>query len=198
VAGALQDHDRAVIVGEPSFGKGLVQSVYPLAEGTGMALTTAFYYTPSGRSIQRPLGSGQLEEVADPVHVYRTDAGRAVRGGGGIQPDRTAEPEKVTRLRAVLEGSASFVNFALDYVRRNPGVAASFEVTPALLDEFQVFLSQRNIRPDVGEWSTERGWMRSRLKEEIYNQAFGIAKGDEVAVQRDPQVAAALRALDVN
>ena len=61
VSGALQDHDRAVMIGEPSFGKGLVQNVFPLTGNTALALTTAFYYTPSGRSIQKPLASGQLE-----------------------------------------------------------------------------------------------------------------------------------------
>jgi hypothetical protein len=60
VAGCLQDHDRAIITGTPSYGKGLVESVFPLSDGTGLALTTAFYYTPSGRSIQKPLASGQL------------------------------------------------------------------------------------------------------------------------------------------
>jgi carboxyl-terminal processing protease len=198
VAGALQDHDRAVIVGEPSFGKGLVESVYPLSQGTGLALTTAFYYTPSGRSIQRPLGFGQLGQRPGQDKIYRTDSGRPVTGGGGIQPDRVAAPEAVTRLRAVLEASASFTNFAIDHTRKRGGVPVSFEVRPALLDEFQVYLSERNIRPSVSEWSTEREWIRSRLKEEIFNQAFGVEKGDEVEAQRDPQIAEALRAMGVN
>src|SRR5205807_5915293 len=92
-AGALQDHDRAVIVGETSYGKGLVQSVMPLSDGTGLAITTAFYYTPSGRSIQRPLRNSALsatfsDNPSTTVRpVYKTDKGRLVTGGGGIQPD---------------------------------------------------------------------------------------------------------------
>ena len=91
-SGALQDHDRALIVGEPSYGKGLVQSVMPLSDGAGLAITTAFYYTPSGRSIQRPLRNSALSETfsgkTDPnAPTYKTDKGRLVKGGGGIQPD---------------------------------------------------------------------------------------------------------------
>jgi carboxyl-terminal processing protease len=103
VAGALQDHKRATLVGERSYGKGLVQSVYPLSEGSGIALTTAFYYTPSGRSIQKPL-SGQLETTT--AHIS---------AGGGIQPDQIVYPEAMTPLRGYLDGSASFTSFATEY-----------------------------------------------------------------------------------
>lgn len=199
VAGALQDHDRAVIVGEPSFGKGLVQSIYPLSEGTAIALTTAYYFTPSGRSIQRPLRFGQLESqtVREDGAVYKTASGRTVRGGGGIQPDETVYPEAVTPLRAVLEASGSFPSFATEYVRRNSPIKPDLEVTPALVDDFQVFLSERNIRPGVSDWSRELDWVRNRLKTEIFNQSLGVDKGDEVEIGRDPQVRAALRAIGI-
>ena len=83
LAGALQDHDRATIVGEPSYGKGLVQTVQPLSNGAGLAITTAFYYTPSGRSIQHPLQNSALsdtfQQVADRDRPrYLTDHGRTV------------------------------------------------------------------------------------------------------------------------
>src|SRR5207302_1457078 len=122
VSGALQDHDRATIVGEPSFGKGLVQSVYPLADSTGLALTTALYYTPSGRSIQRPLKGSDYALAATASNPnkqsqFRTDSGRIVKGGGGIQPDYVVYPDLPTRLRAVLDATASFTTFAIDYVK---------------------------------------------------------------------------------
>jgi len=200
VAGSLQDHDRAVIVGAPSFGKGLVQTVFPLSEGTGMALTTAYYYTPSGRTIQKPLRGGQLESAPPPMNEtpkeYRTASGRLVKGGGGIEPDRIAGEERLSRLQAVLEASGSFPTFATEYVRSRSQVPADFEVTPALLDEFQVWLSGRNIRPSVGEWSQAREWITNRLKTEIFNQTFGVARGDEIEAQRDPQIQAALKALE--
>ncbi len=199
VAGALQDHDRAAVVGEPSFGKGLVESVFPLSEGAGLALTTALYYTPSGRSIQRPLPDAQFALAATAMRPnekqeFRTARGRLVRGGGGIRPDHVVFPEPVTRLRAVLDGSGSFTSFATEYTRTHK-VTGEFDVTPALLDEFQVYLSQRGIQPGVAEWSSERPFIANRLKTEIFNQTLGVAKGDEVEAQRDPQIRKAVEAL---
>jgi carboxyl-terminal processing protease len=114
VAGAIQDHDRGLIVGEPSFGKGLVQTIFPLKSGAGLTLTTARYYTPSGRLIQRDYSSGssyeylfrrqetsgaegekQKESPSSPS-PYRTGLGRSVFGGGGIEPDIRVESEEVT------------------------------------------------------------------------------------------------------
>jgi len=199
VSGALQDHDRATIVGEPSYGKGLVQTVYPLSEGAGLALTTALYYTPSGRSIQRPLDAARFELAAATAHPneqrkFRTDKGRAVMGGGGIEPDILAAPEPITRLRAALEASGSFTMFATEYLRAHQATV-DFEVTPDIIDEFHAFLAQRNIQPGVGEWSGERDYVTNRLKVEILNQAVGVEKGDEVEAQRDPAILKALEAV---
>jgi carboxyl-terminal processing protease len=196
VSGALQDHDRATIVGIPTFGKGLVQSVMPLSENTGLALTTALYYTPSGRSIQRPLDTAKFELGAATAHPNRetefhTDSGRKVTGGGGIQPDILVNPAPMNRLRAVLDATGSFTSFATQYLAKNK-VTNEFEVTPQILGQFQVFLSERNIQPGISEWTAEREFVSNRLKTEIFNQAFGVEKGDEVEAQRDPAIQKAL------
>ncbi len=191
VAGALQDHDRAAIVGEPTFGKGLVQRVFDLPETTGLALTTALYFTPSGRSIQRPLE--QLQATIPAAADARTASGRSLKGGGGIHPDQLVSPEGLTPLRAALEASGSFLNFAQAHVSGQRAIPQDFEVTPELLDQFQLYLSQRQIRPSVAEWSSNREFIRLRLKTEIFNLAFGVAKGDEIEAQRDVQVQAAVR-----
>jgi carboxyl-terminal processing protease len=199
VAGALQDHDRATIFGEPSFGKGLVESVFPLSQGAGLALTTALYYTPSGRSIQKPIDPNQFALGGTAAHPnkekeFRTDKGRTVTGGGGIVPDEIVLPEGMSRLRAALEASGSFPNFATAYVQKHK-VTEDFQVAPQLLDEFQVFLSERNIQPGVAEWSSEREFIENRLKTEIFNQALGVEKGDQIEAQRDPVVRKAREAI---
>ena len=199
VSGALQDHDRATILGQPSFGKGLVQSVFPMSEGTGLALTTALYYTPSGRSIQKPLDAAKFELAGATAQsvtkkVFHTDKGRTVTGGGGIQPDVVVYPQQMNRLRAVIEATASFTNFATEYLAKHK-VTDEFEVTPALLDEFRSYLSERSIQPGIAEWVVERDFVENRLKTEIFNQAFGVEKGDEVEAQRDSVIQKAVEVL---
>ena len=194
VSGALQDHDRATIIGQPTFGKGLVQNVFPLSGNTALALTTAFYYTPSGRSIQKTLPSGHLE-IEKQKDEFRTDSGRLVTGGGGIQPDVLITPEPTTQLRLALDASGMITSFATDFIQKNK-ITDAFEVTPAVLEEFQVYAAEHSIQPPVGEWVREREWVQNRLKQEIFNQALGVAKGDEVEAQRDPMVRAALSTLN--
>jgi len=205
VSGALQDHDRAVIVGEPSFGKGLVQSVYPLAEKTGLALTTALYYIPSGRSIQKTFSSQRGlngEEFALDARVshpnerndFKTDSGRPVPGGGGIVPDVQVGPELLSQFRAVLEQSASFTSFATEYLQQHK-IQPGWEVPAEALDQFQAWLSDRRIQPGLSEWIENRDFIQSRLKAEIYNQALGVEKGDEIAAKSDPQIQKALQAV---
>ena len=200
VAGGLQDHDRAVILGQPTYGKGLVQRVFPLSRGAGLALTTAFYYTPSGRSIQKPLKDAALDPLAFSSNKgkspeYRTAKGRIVKGGGGIQPDEVVSPEPVTRFRAVLEATGSFTTFATEFLQKNRVADDRFSPSPAILDDFRVFLSARRIQPGIAEWTREREWIQARLKQEVLNQALGVAKGDEVEVGRDPVVRKAIEAL---
>lgn len=206
VAGSLQDHDRATIVGEPSFGKGLVQSVYPLAEGTGLALTTALYYIPSGRSIQKPfnkqhdaLNSEGFALGTTAAHPnertdFKTDSGRPVPGGGGIVPDVIVGPMEMTRFREVLETTASFTHFATEYLKDHK-VDADWSVPPRVLDDFQNWLSQRNIQPSLHEWIENHDYIETRLQTEIFNQSLGVEKGDQVESRIDPQIQAALNAV---
>ena len=191
-SGALQDHDRATIVGEPTYGKGLVQGVMPLSDGAGLAITTAFYYTPSGRSIQKPLRYSALsqtfnERPATPLPTYKTDKGRTVTGGGGIQPDILVYNAPVTRLESVLDASGAVTAFATEYLSTHSPLPENFNVTGEILDELKVQLASRQIQPNAGEWSTDLPWIRSRLKEEIITQARGVDKGDEIQAQRDPR-----------
>lgn len=174
VAGALQDHKRAVIIGEPTFGKGLVQNVFPIRNESAIVLTTAFYYTPSGRSIQRPLENFEL-------------GGAIENKKGGITPDEAVSPEQPTRLRAVIEESLSYTQFATEYTAKHK-IYDTFDVTPDILDDFKVFLSDRRIQPPIADWFRDKDKIRLRLKQEIVTLGLGVAKGDEVDVQLDPFV----------
>jgi hypothetical protein len=99
----------------------------------------------------------------------------------------------MTPFRAVLEANGLFTTFANEWLQRTrTQVTEGFEVSNAVLDEFQASMSEKRIRPSVSEWSSEREWIRSRLKQEIYNLALGVEKGDQVEMARDPVVIAAL------
>src|ERR1041384_5106801 len=136
VAGAIQDHDRGLIAGETTFGKGLVQTVYPLDENTGLALTTAKYYTPSGRLIQRDYSNVSLydyyferdtENNTANREVKLTDSGRTVYGGGGITPDVKFDAPKSNHFQDTLLQHYAFFNFAKHYVLSHK-IAKNFEV----------------------------------------------------------------------
>jgi carboxyl-terminal processing protease len=199
VTGALQDHDRATVVGEPSFGKGLVQSVFPLAEKTGLALTTALYYTASGRSIQKPFHEDGFELGETAAHPneqkdFKTDNGRPLPGGGGIVPDIIVSPAQLTQFRAALEASASFTTFDAGYIKEHR-ITEGWEVPQEMVDQFQIWVGERGIQPGLREWLQNRDYIASRLKEDVYNLALGVEKGDQVLAQRDPQIQQALESV---
>jgi len=203
VAGAIQDHDRGLIVGETTFGKGLVQTVYPLDENTGLALTTAKYYTPSGRLIQRDYSNVSLYDYyfeRDPENtntagreVKLTDSGRAVYGGGGITPDVKIDPTKTNHFQDTLLQHYAFFNFAKRYVV-NHHPTKSFEVDDATLQDFHKFLDDEKIPYSEADLVENNDWVRSSIKSEIFVDAFGQEEGLKVRAESDPEV---LKALDL-
>jgi carboxyl-terminal processing protease len=202
VAGAIQDHDRGLIVGENTFGKGLVQTVYPLSENTGLALTTAKYYTPSGRLIQRDYSNVSLydyyynrekEESAANHEVKLTDSGRTVYGGGGINPDEKITTPKGNHFQEVMLQRYAFFNFAKRYiVAHHP--TKSFEVDEPVMQEFRKFLDEEKIPFTEGDLIENNDWVRSQIKTEIFVDSFGQEEGLKVRAEGDPQV---IKALDL-
>ncbi|PYV13212.1 MAG: S41 family peptidase [Acidobacteria bacterium] len=155
VAGSLQDHDLALIVGETSFGKGLVQSVYNLDNGTGMALTTAHYFTPSGRLIQRDYSGSSfdyyyLASVLKPSTKEReikyTDSGRKVLGGGGITPDLAVPMRELDRFEALLQSRDIFFEYARRLTSGQVPAASSFRL-PLKTDEVASANPEKSSKP---------------------------------------------------
>ena len=204
VSGAIQDHDRGLVVGEPTFGKGLVQTVYPLSYDTGLALTTAKYYTPSGRLIQRDYNGVSLydyyynhdDQQASTAgkEVKLTDSGRTVYGGGGITPDVKYPEPKPTRFQDVLVEHYAFFNFAKHYLI-NRNIVKDFEVNDAVMQDFRKFLDDEKIPYTEADLNSEHDWVASHIKAELFVSQFGQQEGLKVQAETDPQVLKALELL---
>jgi len=221
VSGALQDHDRALVVGETSFGKGLVQSVFRLSNQTGLALTTAKYYTPSGRLIQRDYSS--LEDYfydlddddaaapgGDEVpgrEVRHTDTGRVVYGGGGITPDVVVKAEDLSKLVTDLSRKNLFFKFAVQHVleveqipkgatdaAQVDDLVAGYHPDDKSLAAFKKFLATNKVTVDEGDFKKDQETIRTFIKAEMLETVGGLALRDRVLAENDPQV---IKAIDM-
>jgi carboxyl-terminal processing protease len=209
VTGAVQDHDRGLVVGETTFGKGLVQTVTPLSENTGLALTTARYYTPSGRLIQRDYKSISLYEYhyerkvpEHPTEIRQTDSGRQVTGGGGITPDIVIDMPKYTKFQDELfredvffpqeQGVGGFTRY---YLGTRPAITKSFEVDDKVIKDFRDYLAKHNIRYTEPEFAENQDWVKRKIKQEVFMSSFGTQEGFKVLLEADPQVQKAIDAI---
>jgi carboxyl-terminal processing protease len=221
VAGAMQDHDRALIVGQTSFGKGLVQSIINLPEGAGLTLTSAKYYTPSGRLIQRDYSDGgfynyiykggTLRDPSQPRQpngpASRTDTGRVVYGGGGITPDEPVEPAKITavqdRLRMpvffFVREAANGRIAGLDKYKVGRAIEfnhnverTDFPITDAVFAALREYVSKEAAwKMLVPQLDRNRSFIESQLRFQFATAAFGTVKSLQVLTREDPQVAKA-------
>ena len=219
VTGALQDHDRALIVGETTFGKALVQSIYRVSQGAGLALTTAHYFTPSGRLIQRPWDSTFDEYLTytlrdqddskphDAKDLKYTDSGRRVYSGGGIEPDRRLDgpiegfnPSKFGRM---LYGRQLFAGFAQRFSvtgDTRPGatgkdrrfVSADFVVDQAMVDDFKKFVATSGVKIDPAGWDTDAVFVKAMIRYDIDLALFGVSSARRHLLDLDPQAQFAL------
>jgi carboxyl-terminal processing protease len=222
VAGAMQDHDRAVIVGQTSFGKGLVQSIIPLEYGAGLTLTSAKYYTPSGRLIQRDYSDGgfydyythgaglgaKTEPARRTGQETKTDTGRAVYGGGGITPDENVGPRTVNLTQRRLMSPTFF--FARELVNGRIRGFESYKVaridfthelqpndlviTDALFKAFRDFVSKDpKYKTPTALIDKQRAFLQQELRFDLATAAYGRTTGDRVFITSDdPQVAKAV------
>jgi carboxyl-terminal processing protease len=217
--GALQDHDRAYIVGETTFGKALVQSVYPIANGAGLALTTAHYFTPSGRLIQRPwdetfdeyLSYTQKDQDANRPHnpsdLKHTDSGRPVYSGGGIEPDRyvagTLEGFNPTPFGRALYSRQEFENFAQKFMAEGDNritqsskgrvvVKPNFVVDDQMLKDFRDQIVANRVKMDEAAWQKDLTFIKAMIRFRIDEAVFGVAEARRHIVAVDPQAQMAL------
>ena len=213
VAGALQDHDRAVIVGQTTFGKGLVQSVFNLDGGYALKLTTAKWFTPSGRSIQRErkFVDGQFVEdtTRDTLETdaskkarpaYKSDAGRIVYGGGGVTPDVIVQDDTLTTPEQQLikalapkaqEFSTALQDYALELSRQVP---KDFQSQPTWKDELRRRIEGRGVKVDAQQWESGGRWVNQQLEWWVAR----FASGDSAAKRRQlPFDAPLRRAIDM-
>jgi len=202
VSGALQDHDRALIVGETTFGKGLVQTVYNLSENTGLALTTYHYFTPAGRLIQRNYSGVSLYDYyynhagaspndATNREVKFTDSGRTVYGGGGITPDEKIESPKSNHFQDELLYKYTFFHFAAHYLS-NRMVDKNFQVDDAVLSDFKSYLTSQGIPFTQEDLNGVMDWLRVSIKEKVVTYQFGQLQGLRTLADWDPMIQKAL------
>ena len=218
VAGAIQDHDRGLIVGQRTWGKGLVQSVYTLPYGAGLALTTARYYTPSGRWIQRDYSDllayvnpedpdaetadNHSEEAPRKAgQPFYTDAGRVVYAAGGITPDVMVRNNRDSKLVTQLLARNMFFNFAVRWAPAHQEIRQDFAVTPALRQEFLKFVESSSFSTAEElerqyQEDPNRGLLDLALKIDIVNVRFGLEAGWKARASGDAQVQKALTEFD--
>ncbi len=204
VSGALQDHDRAWILGDNTFGKGLVQTVYPLQENTGLALTTARYYTPSGRLIQRDYSSVSFfdyyyrkdTEARNLSDVKMTDGGRTVYGGGGISPDEKFEVPKPGPLEIELYGKYVFQNYTKHFFSiHKEQLPAGWNFDTAQMNALKGWLKDQKIEYTEAAFTKEYEAIRHRMQGEIYKTGFNVDESTKYALETDPEVEAAVAAM---
>jgi carboxyl-terminal processing protease len=222
VSGAMQDHDRGLVVGETTFGKALVQGVYSLRNGSGLALTTGRYYTPAGRLIQRPW-DGSFDEYLtysardqqrrehDPSELKYTFGGRKVYSGGGIEPDRfiagPAEGFNPARWSRMLAQRGAFISFAERFTKdgdTRPGaqsaarhkVAPGWQVTDEMVQEFKAFLTDERVRVDEAAFNADAAFIKAMIRFEVDADLFGIEEARRNLVRVDPQAQSALGYFD--
>jgi carboxyl-terminal processing protease len=208
VTGAVQDHDRGLVVGEQTFGKGLVQTVSPLSENTGLALTTARYYTPSGRLIQRDYKDVSLYDYLynhknpQPTEVKLTDGGRQVYGGGGITPDVAVSEPKLNDFEQLLlrrdiffpyQGQGGVGSFTTYFLGTKPEISKNFVVSDNVLALFRRDLDKEKISYTDADMEQNLDWIKREIKKEVFMSVYGLPAGFEVDLQDDPQV---LRAIE--
>jgi len=202
VAGALQDWDRSLIMGTHTFGKGSVQNVIPLEDGGALKLTTARWYTPSGRCIDKPFAEQETIVIETKVDTLKEKAfitlgplKRKVYGRGGINADMVVEPPKRTKLETEVAIKNLFFDFTLYYTNIHKNIDKAFVVDEKVLNEFLNYLREKKLEPSEAQFDSSRIIFSQMLKQEIFTNLWGQKEGFRIRVENDPLVAKAVQLL---
>lgn len=203
VAGALQDHDRAWILGETTFGKGLVQSVLSLSGGAGLALTTAHFHTPSGRLIQRDYSHESFFDyrfhkdgiTRNPNDVKMTDSGRTVFGGGGITPDEEYRVPALDEMENQLYRTYLFRFARWYFTKHSRNLPSGWMPDAATMAELRSWLRQQHFQFDETQFSRDQVWIKRDLAREMYVFAFNVEDSDRIFARTDPEVKKAIESM---
>ncbi len=206
VAGALQDHDRAIVLGRPSYGKGSAQAVIPLEGGAAIKLTNALWYTPVGRSIDRPHVGHTDAPLADTTRPrYRTDKGRSVAGGGGIVPDVTVGDSTVSPVERrwveavgarVPQFRAALTAFVEEAVRRGKPADPEFTVTAEMREGLWRTMVAKNLKVSRDVYDEAHEAIDRVIGSELARQAFGVMGAQQRFVHGDAAIARAVKLLE--
>ncbi|MGH9327371.1 MAG: S41 family peptidase [Terriglobia bacterium] len=196
VTGALQDHDRALVMGQRSFGKGLVQTEFPLSNDTMLLLTTARYYTPSGRLIQRDYSNISLYDyyyqydLASLPHtqVRLTDGGREMYGGGGITPDVAVPLPKLNPTEQKLVDAGAFFDFGDSYLASHKTVPPDFRPGSKAMEAFRKFLVSENIPISNQDFKSSEAFIREHIRAQLIGTIYGENAANQIRVDNDPLV----------
>jgi carboxyl-terminal processing protease len=203
VAGALQDWDRSLIIGTNTFGKGSVQNVIPLEDGGALKLTTARWYTPSGRCIDKPFALEETSTVSiskidtSKKNVYITlNLKRKVYGNGGITPDIVIEPRKLTKLETDIWIKGYYFDFAVHYTNTHKDIPKDFIVDDKMLDYFATYLKEKKKMDFTpAQFDSAKTGIAERIKQEITLNLFGRKEYYRLRVQTDPLIQKAVELL---
>ncbi|OYD15190.1 hypothetical protein CH330_06405 [candidate division WOR-3 bacterium JGI_Cruoil_03_51_56] len=199
VAGAIQDWERGLILGDTTFGKGSVQTIHQIRPETAVKITTAYWYTPSGRCINRPRNraGGKAEDSTEAGKIFHTlgKLHRSVYGGGAIVPDIYLPYEMLNGFERIV-GRDAYFDFAVDYVNSHSGLTMDFVADSAVLEGFRGYLrEEKELEFTDAEFDSSQTWFASQIEREVAGKISGMSGEYQIRLHRDPQVKRAIELL---